>query len=635
MRIPKITVGWLVVAMMVAVPVLSFAAQFKEAPMLAELVKAGKLPPVEERLPKNPRVLPVYESVGQYGGTWHRAYNGINDRWNPAKIMEERIVEFYMPNPETVEMMANWCSEYTISPDAKEFTFHIREGMKWSDGHPLTTDDVKFWYEDVFLNKDLVSAPPSGLSSGGEPLKIEILDQYTFTVKFANPYPLFLSYLAKESTGAPGLFRDSFVVPAHYLKNYLPKYAAQADLDKIVAQYQVKNWKDLWTEKGQIQSSWLNPDLPVISAWKVKVPPPAEQVVFERNPYYWAVDKEGQQLPYIDTITFDLFQNAETMNLWIVQGKIDAQMRHVNSDNLALYKQNEKQGNYHVVTWRGTGIQSFFPNLNVEDPILNELFNNSKFRQALSIAINRQELIDLSPTGFGKPYQAAPVAGTPYYDPEFAQKWTEYDPATANKLLDELGLNKKDNEGYRLRSDGKRLSITLVYIAPRPIVEPVQKYWKDIGVELLLKAVERGLFDELRDGGKTDMISWSVDRNCVIEADPQNYLGYDKLWAIQWGRWFNTGGKEGVEPPKDHPFRKLWDAWKKAQSVSDPNEARKYIQEIVTVHKENVWIIGTVGETPAVLIVSNKMHNVPDNLISDESFREEGLGQPAQYWLEK
>ncbi|GAB4429413.1 MAG: ABC transporter substrate-binding protein [Anaerolineae bacterium] len=609
---------------------------FQEAPMLAALVEKGELPPLEERLPKIPRVLPVYEKIGVYGGTWRRAYSGIGDKWNVGKLLAEPIVKYYMSLPdETLDLVPNWCDDYQLSADAKTYTFHIREGLKWSDGVPVTTDDVKFWYEDVFQNTDLLPNPPATLVAGGEPLTVEIVDKYTFNVKFAAPNPLWLSGLAMNSTD-PGLLKPGFVLPAHYLKNFLPKYASQADLDKIVADKQVKSWKELWGSAGAIQSEWLNPDMPTLAAWKVKVPPPAEQLVYERNPYYFAVDAEGNQLPYIDEITFDLFQDPETINLWAVQGKLDEQARGLDSANLPLYKQNEAKGDYRTLTWRSTQMQVIFPNLNVEDPILNKLFNDANFRQALNIAINRDEVQQIAWNGFGVPRQASPVPGTAYYDAEFSQKWTQYDAAAANKLLDGLGLTKKDADGYRLREDGKRLSITLVYEegAKCNFCELVQKYWKDAGIELNLKNVDRTLFDQLMADGKADMLVWWWDRNNLIEADPTNYLGTDNIWAPQWGKWQLSQGKEGKEPPKDHPIRQLWAAWEAATSTSDPAEARKSIQEIVTIHKQNVWVIGLVGEDPVAFVASNRMHNVPNGLVSDEAYREEGFGQPAQYFLD-
>jgi peptide/nickel transport system substrate-binding protein len=606
--------------------------KYKEAPMLAKLVAAGSLPPVDQRLPKNPRVLPVYEKIGTYGGTLHRSYSGIGDKWGYEKLVTEHPVKWYVTLPDKFELVPNWVDDVKVSPDSTTFTFHIREGLKWSDGVEVTTDDVQFWYEDVFQNTDILPNPPDTLVAGGKPITVDIKDKYTFDAKFSVPNPLFLNSLAQNST-EPGLMKPGFILPAHYLKKFLPKYTSQADLDKIVAEKQVKSWKELWGSNGAIQSEWLNPDLPVLTAWKVKVPPPAQQIVFERNPYYFVVDPEGNQLPYIDQITADLSQDQETTNLWTVQGKLDAQMRGITGDG-ALLKQNEAKGNYRTVMYGTTQMRVIFPNLNVEDPVLNKLYNTSDFRQALNIALNREEIQQIAWNGFGKPRQASPVPGTPYYDPEFETKWTQYDKDTANKLLDGLGLTQKDSAGYRLRPDGKRISITAIYVDKCDFCESVQKYWKDIGIEFLPKAVERSLFDQLMKNGKADMLVWWWDRNNLIEADPSNYLGTDDLWAPLWGKWFKSNGKEGQEPPQDHPIRQIWDAWKRASSATTAEDARKAIQEMVTIHKENVWVIGLVGEDPVFGVVSNHLHNFPDNLLYDEAYREEGITQPAQFFFD-
>ena len=224
---------------------------YNESPLLADMVASGDLPPVEERLPINPRVLPVYEEIGQYGGTWRRAYNGITDRWGPTKLQEERIIEFYANADGSIELVANWADEFIISEDARDFTFHIREGMKWSDGVPVTTEDVRFWYEDIFLTTLFRSAPPQNLTTNGNPMVIEIVDDFTFIVQFTDPYPLFPFTLAKESTGAPGLTRDSFLLPAHYLKDYHPNYVPEEDLNVIAEEWALMAGSTCGATKGQ------------------------------------------------------------------------------------------------------------------------------------------------------------------------------------------------------------------------------------------------------------------------------------------------------------------------------------------------------------------------------------------------
>lgn len=611
-------------------------SEFNEAPMLADMVAAGDLPPVEERLPNNPRVLPVWDEIGEYGGSWRRAYTGITDRWGATKLQEERIVEF-MPNKEGgYDIVPTWVDEFEMNDDASEFRFHIREGMKWSDGVAVTTEDVRFWYEDVFNTTLFREEPHQNLTTNGNPLEIEIIDDYTFIVKFTDSYPIFPFVMAKESTGAPGLTRDTFLLPAHYLKDFHPNYVAEDELSAIAAEHGVDTWIDLWGDKGPIQSWWLNPDKPVISAWKIETPAPAERVVMVRNPYYYAVDAEGNQLPYIDYITHDLFEDKETAVLWTVQGQIDMQNRHVGDDiaNYTLYKEGEEKGDYRVDTWLNSSTNAFLPNLNTPDPVLAELFNTVDFRQALSLAINRAEINEIMAEGLAEPRQASPVSGSPQFDPEFETKWIEYDPDTANSILDELGLAERDSDGFRLRSDGEMLQVTITSRHDVDELELVKAYWEDVGIKVVLNIVERSLYEELVDNADTEIVYNTLDRP-ILAADPRGYLAIDAAWAPKWGSWFNTGGEQGEEPPTDHPIRQTWAAWEKAQTANSLEEANLALQELVTVHRENVWHIGTIGEAPAIFIVNNNMGNVGDSFLNDDGLRNPGIAQPAQFYFKQ
>ena len=578
------------------------------------------------------------EEAGQYGGNWRRAYNGISDRWGPTKLLEERIIEFEIdPADGTISIEPNWADEFTISEDAREFTFHIREGLKWSDGVPVTTEDVRFWYEDIFQTTLFRESPHQNLTTNGTPLEIEIVDDYTFTVKFADPYPLFPQILAKESTGSPGLTRDSFLLPAHYLKDFHPNYVSEEELAAKAEEYGVEGWQNLWDDSGPVQSWWLNPDLPVISAWKIQTPPPSPQAVMVRNPYYHAVDPDGRQLPYIDMITHDLFEDAETLNLWVIQGLIDMQARHINgAGNFTLFKENEAGGDYRMVIWNGASTGALYPNLNTPDPVLAELFNDARFRQALSLGINRSEINEIVFNGLGEPRQASPVSGSPQFDAEFETKWTEYDPESANALLDEIGLSERGGDGFRLRPDGETLQLTITtFNNDTNELELVKAYWEDLGISVVLNTVERSLYTEQAANGEIEIASYNFDRGAVIPADPRRYTAVlsDGPWAPLYGRWFDTGGAEGVEPPADHPIRDVWAAWENAQTAPTIDEADASVQEMIDLHKENVWVIGTVGELPSIYIVSNKMKNVPSGLIDDDSLRNVGIAQPAQFFM--
>ena len=614
--------------------------KYNEAPMLAELVKAGKLPPVEERLPEKPLVLPVYEEIGTYGGTLHRAWKGVPDRWGLSKTLYESLVAYYMPDPNTIELKPWACEKYEVSPDGKEYTFYLRKGMKWSDGVEVTTDDVKFWYEDIFLNEDITPTPPSWLAPGGKPLEIEIVDKYTFKVKFAAPYPTFLDQIAKRTPPACRMSVD-FVVPAHYLKKFHPKYITKEELDKIVKEWEVKDWRELWGKEGKLVFLF-NPDLPCLTAWKLVTAPPADPIVHERNPYYWVVDPEGNQLPYIDRIEHRYFESKETLNMWIVEGKIDFAIRHVDPVNYPLYKENEERGGYRVLNWKTAYTYAVDPNVNCPDPVLAKLFDDVRFRHALSVAINREEIHEVAFGGMGIVRQASPVTASPLFDPEFASKWIEYDPDTANKLLDEMGLTERDAEGYRKRPDGKTLTIVIehCYEAGTPgadMCEMIAKYWKDIGIKAIPKFVERSLYEEHAMSGNIQVGAWVTDCSLIVPADPRVYLGTEicNPWAPLYALWLRTKGEKGVEPPADHPIRKLWEYWEKGSTAPTLEEAEEWFRKAMEVHKENVWMIGTVGELPQPVIAKNNLRNVPDGFTYDGALRSQRIAQLPQFFFKK
>jgi len=620
------------------------APKYKEAPMLADLVKAGKLPPVEQRLPQEPRVIQPVEKIGKYGGTWRRAYKGVSDRWGPTKLQEEPMIQWLWSNDKGVQVTANLCTKWEQNADASQFTFYLRKGIKWSDGEEFNTDDVKFWYEDVLLNKTLIPSIPDYMRDpDGTPMKLEVIDKYTFSVKYGKPKPLLPITLAKLTGTNP--VGPSFAMPEHYLKKFHEKYGEKATIDKAVADRKFATWDQLWNNsKGDLQGPiafwFLNPDLPVICAWKMKVPPPAEHMVMERNPYFWKVDPEGNQLPYIDQVTHDLFSDQQVFNMWLVSGKIDCQYRYTDTGAYTLYKENEQKGGYRVLRWLLASTNAVYPNINCPDPVLAKLFDTAEFRHALSIAINRQELADLLYNGLMTPRQASPVHGSPNYDPEFEKKWAEYDPATANKLLDDLGL-KKGADGIRLRPDGKPLEITIEsQDTPGSQAadegDRIAKYWTAVGIKTTFKIVERSLYTEHYQNGTIEVGRWGCDRNSIVMADPGRYIGItqDGPWAPLYAAWYAKSPTKQVEPPADHPIRKIWALWDQCQAEADETKRNALFKQLLDIHKEHPYMIGTVGEAAALWIVSNKVRNVPDGRIEDDTTRDEGLATPCQFFFD-
>ncbi len=600
--------------------------KFAESPQLAELVRQGKLPPLEQRIPKNSLVVTPYEEIGQYGGTWRRTWSGLSDSAGPYKLCSEHLVMF---NKNGTKILPNVAESWKVSRDAKTYTFKLREGIRWSDGTPLTTEDVVFWYEDIILNKDLTPTIPNWLTSGGKPLKLEKIDTYTFKVEFEEPNALFLISIGKMGGG------HTFFAPKHYLKQFHPKYTPKEKLDELVKKAGLQNWYQLF---GNMNDFLQNPDLPVIYPWKATNLPTATLQIMERNPYYWKIDPEGNQLPYIDRITHTLLGSAgETAVLKAISGEVDMQERGLVIDNYTLLMENRTKGNYRVLRWpQGTGASpAILLNQNVKDPVLRKIFEDRRFRIALSLAINREEINQLFYLGLGEPRQASIISGAPFYDPEWEKAYAEYDPKKANEYLDKMGLTKRDKDGFRLRADGKTLILTIEYSGDRPYMEVIKKYWEAIGVKVFLKPLERSLYVTRAQAGEIEVGVWGFDRNVAILSDPGHLLGtvVEAPWAPLYATWYNTGGRGGEEPKGD--IKRIYELWDKVKSTIDEKQRDRYFKEIINLHKKNIWMIGIVGEVPQLIVAKNNFRNIPDGLLWDDNIRSPKNARPEQFFFKK
>lgn len=628
-------------------------APYKEAPMLAELVAAGELPPVEERIPVNPRVITPLNEIGEYGGTWRRAFKGLSDRWGPVKLNEEGLVQWDAPDPETTNLEVNYISEWSQNDDASEFTFTLREGLKWSDGMPFTTADVQFWYDYIFLTNLLNRPGPLQIGSIEELMELEVVDELTWKVRFSEPNPLMPIRIASDTSGLIG--GPTMAAPKHYLEKYIgsAETADQALIQAAMDANGVSTWEELWYEagpgdgRGPICFWFRNPELPMIGAWRSVNTPLDDPYLMERNPYYHCVDTEGNQLPYIDRIQHSLFEDNQTLNLWIAQGLIDMQQRHVSSQDYTFFKENEGAGDYHVVTWKSASTNAFHPNISHPDPVKAAMFDTAQFREALSIAINREELNELVYNGLLKPRQASPVSGSPQYSEEFEKRWTEYDPDRANQLLDELGYNQRDSEGYRLRPDGERLAFTITYTETLGSMNPdevgiVASYWEALGIDVEQQVVERSLYEQRNQAGDIEVGVWFVDRSSILMADPRRYTGVilDSPWAPRYATYLSsivygdgTTTNAYAEPPEGHPLWRIHELWDLIQSEPDEAARNAMMEELLSFHIEHPYMIGTVGEDPTPVIVRNNFFNVGSGFINDDTLRNVGVARPKQFFM--
>ncbi len=603
-------------------------ATAKEAPQLKDLVSSGKLPPLEERLPGDPMIVKPFYEVGQYSDDVHRTLKGASDLTGYRVIVRDNVVCWsYATGELTIEN--DLVTKWEVSTDGKEYTFYLRKGLKWFDGEPLTADDFMFYYEDMLLNKEMTPTFPAWLSSGGEPCVFEKLDDYTVKIKFAAPYSLLPMYLCFRY-GSINTF-----CPKHYLKAFHPGYAKKEELDKAVKDGGFDQWFQLF---GDRINYTVNPDMPVAKAWKVKTPFPGQQMVSVRNPYYWKVDTEGKQLPYFDRLINDYSADNEAVALKVIAGEVDFQYRSIGYANFSLFKEHEADGNYTIYEWIGGSWPCVYVNQSVQDLELRKLFQNRKFRYALSYGINRQEINELMYYGKAQLVQPVSWKGDPYWLPEFNKTAIEFDPDKANALLDEIGLDKKDGDGYRLRPDGKRLELLLTCypsemgVPAIDLYNKVAEYWeKNLHIKATAEEIERSLWSQRARANELMMpayliakLLWVIDPLWFVPTSSASYF------CPAFGTWYMTGGKGGEEPPPE--LKKLIDLYEKLKAEPDKEKQLEYGREILRQHDKELYIIGVVKIPFQPMIRHNTVINVLKEAPAEYRCYHESITWPSQLW---
>jgi peptide/nickel transport system substrate-binding protein len=592
-------------------------SQYSEAPMLAELVAAGDLPAVDERLPKDLQVIEPVEQIGKYGGTW-RAVTG-NAQMNNIKM------KIYEP---PIRWKADYsgyepglAKAYEWSEDGTEFTLHFREGVRWSDGEPFTMADMEFWWEDLAKNSDykVVNVPWWGFKSTGEPMDVEFPDDYTMIMKWDRPQWVTPYIMAQ------GFWEwEPMMKPKHYLSQFHPTYNSSSDYDTL-------EQKDKW---------WENPDFPTIFAWDVESVTIGERWVLVRNPYYWKVDTAGNQLPYIDRIDVEYVEDPEVRLLNIAQGKYDASFRGSGDPtHIPILLDQAQNGGYHLLEgfvigsggWPTWLINQDYigPGRDAEmDNEIRMMLRDVNFRKGISHALNRQRVIDVAWEGIGNPQNMTISPQSWHFQSEEGQRifkeWQEadisYDPALANDLLDKAGLTGRDSEGFRTLPSGKRLEIIIDvgdWGTERISLES-SEVLKDNLADVGLRALINNLTGQpdwdlrqregkymLRTGGTSELDIWTYPDWVFPVRD-------NRAWPMQ-GKWRQTGGAEGEEPLPGSPAARLQALYDKGLAEPDEQKRHEIVWEAVRIHiEEGPFSMAASGDQASPSVVKNNFHNVPE-----------------------
>ncbi len=606
----------------------------KETPVLQARVQAGELPPVALRVPDDVQVVQLRadQSPGEHGGQ-------LRLLMGKQKDIRQMVIYGYA-------RLVGYTPELVIKPDllkqidvveGRIFTLHLRKGHKWSDGHPFTSEDFRYYWEDIANNPELSkSGPPQSLVIDGELPQVEFPDAHTVRYSWQAPNPYFLTALA----GAAPLY---IYKPSHYLRQFHPRYQDAEVIAQRVEEEGKRNWMGVHFNRDRPYKA-TNPDLPTLQPWINVTPPPAERFIFKRNPFYHRVDQNGRQLPYIDSVAIGIGSSG-LVPAKTGAGESDLQARYLRMDNYTFLKTTAKRNDFDVRLWqtaKGAHL-ALYPDLNTNDPVYRELLRDVRFRRAMSLAIHRYEINQVIYFRLVQESNNTVLVESPLYKPEYQNDWIQYDIEHANRLLDELGLHERDDRGVRLMADGRPLEIIVQTAGESTeqtdVLELIHDSWLKAGIKLYTIPSTREVFRNRIFSGDAMMSIWTGLENAIPTAENSPMeLAPTSKYQYQWPKWgshYESGGTSGEAPdmPAARELLDLVDKWTHA----DTHEERVEVwHRMLDINRDQMFTIGIVNHVPHPVVVSNFLHNLPDTGFYDISpgayF---GIYKPDTFWFDE
>jgi peptide/nickel transport system substrate-binding protein len=604
---------------------------------LALALALGLLPsaPALAGPPDEPSVAELndYKTPGKPGGELNMLIGRSKDTRLMVVYGYARLVAYN----EALELVPDILEDVEVE-DGRIFTMHLRKGHRWSDGEPFTTEDFRYWWEDIANNERMMPAgPPAPLYVEGELPKVEIIDGLTVRYSWAKRNPFFLPALAAAT--------PTFIyMPAHYLKQFHEKYADPDKLSATVEQVQARDWAQLHGRMDEMYD-FTNPDLPTLQPWQPTVAPPAERFVFERNPYFHRVDPTGQQLPYIDQVVLEVVDD-KLIPVKTGAGETDLQSRGLYFKDYTFLKESEARSHLRTFLWqtaRGAHL-AVYPNLNAKDEVWRELFRDVRFRRALSLAIDRDEINQIMYFGLAMGGGNTVLPQSPLYKPEYREAWTQYDLEQANALLDEIGLTERSSDGLRLLSDGRPMELVVETAGEETeqtdILQLVEEAWLKIGIRIHAKPSQREVLRNRIFSGEALMSIWYGIENGIPTADmsPQEFVPtsqFDQPQWPKWGQYYETKGAAGEPPdlPEAKKLMELFDAWR----VAGSSEEREEIwHQVLEIHSDQVYSIALISGVLQPVAVRTTLRNVPEEAIYNwDPGAQFGVYRPDTFWFEQ
>ncbi len=624
---------WLAVALSLAG---AAGAQWLEPPALRERVAAGELPPIAKRLPKVPSV-ERFEAPGAVPGRYGGEVRTLASRSRDVRLLVVYGYARLVAYGRDLELEPDLLEAVDVADGGRSFTLHLRPEHRWSDGHPFTSEDFRYYFEDIAGNPSLSPFGfPAALLVDGEPPAFEVLGPTAVRYAWPAPNPVFLASLAAARP-------QPLYAPAHYLKSFHARYADEKGLEAVVKGERRRNWVALHTDRFRPYRN-TNPDLPTLQPWINTTGQPSQRFVFVRNPYYHRVDASGHQLPYIDRVVMNL-TDPKLIPLKTSSGESELQARGLKLGDYPFLKEGEERNGFDVRLWETTkGAQiALIPNLNVVDPVWRALLRDVRFRRALSLATNRHEINQIFFFGLAREGNDTVGPSSPLFQERFQTAWAEYDIERANALLDEIGLVSRDRKRYRLLPDGRRLRIIVETAGEdtqqSDILQIVASTWRKVGIELLVKPLQREVFRRRIFAGENVMSVWGGLENGLPtpEMSPHELapVRQDQYQWPKWGQYHESRGGAGepVDMPVAEALVGLYEQWEAAASRAEKTDIWRQMLEI---RAEQVFTIGIIAGVPQPVVVSRRLRNVPERGIYNwDPGAHFGIHRPDAFWLDE
>ena len=603
-----------------------------------------ELPPVEQRLPDEPLVVAPYSSIGKYGGTFDMMSNATEA--GTSDFLAIRHVNLVRYSDDLQTIVPNVAKSWKWNDDFTQLTFFLRKGHKWSDGAPFTAEDVKYWYDNLSLNPKVFEKPKNYVLVADKRMTVDVIDPQTVRFNLPAPKPGLLAHFANS-------YAQGFQ-PKHFLAKWDPELNPDADkmakaagfkdgMEVLSNYYGNSDWTDTPTPMLRSPDKVANlpaDTMPTLES-HILISESTEGRHLVANPYFFQVDTAGNQLPYISEQD-EIFVNEDEVRLLkLVNSEVDFKAQSLQLSTAPLLLENQEKGDYTVQLRPEVTLASFGINMTHENLEKRKVFADLRFRQAMSVAINRPEINEAAFFGMGEPKQYVGFSPPPpFVDVKWTQHYAQYDPKLANKLLDEVGLKDVDGDGFRDLLNGDKLVINLQFSVQgvaAALVELVAQHWGAVGVQTTVKEVTPDEYRSAQSANKLDVTMWRNGQPLAI------VLGTNQIWVppyhdyftvrtnMLWAEWIDSSGASGVEPP-DYAKQMIKDITEFQSTTVGTPESDKLGARLVENLVKNLLFIGTV-QVPAPIYHRNQVQNVIEYKTHSFEYYRSYPYRPTQWWL--